>query len=51
MDEILKEAEAMALKLITQGKLLREFDLRMILRQVMSEHMKGEITKKEDEPS
>lgn len=41
MDEMQKECEARALKLITQGKMLREIDMRLIAREVIQEEIYG----------
>lgn len=42
IDDILKNAEKRALKLACEGKLLREMDLRMILR----EEIRGQLNEK-----
>lgn len=41
-EKILAEAEARALKLICQGKLLREMDMRLILRECLKDAINKE---------
>ena len=41
IEKLQKKAEEKALELINSGKLLREIDLRMIVREVLREELNG----------
>lgn len=41
MEELLDECEKRAMALIKQGVVLKEFDIRLIARQVIKEAMEG----------
>ena len=41
MKELLDECEKRAMALISQGVMLKEFDMRLIARQVIKEAMEG----------
>lgn len=48
MNDIQKECERRAFELIKQGVLLREIDMRLIVRQVIKEVMEGEFNPEVD---
>jgi hypothetical protein len=43
MEELQKECEQRAMALIKQGVKLKEFDMRLIARQVIKEAMEGKM--------
>lgn len=47
MDDIQKECERRAFALIEQGVKLKEFDMRLIARQVIKEALEGKLEESE----
>lgn len=43
MEDLQKECEKRAMALISQGVKLKEFDMRLIARQVIKESMEGKL--------